>query len=190
MKSNLAGLRRILFAACLTTMLIWLLSKLITPREWPDIESTSGRFHIFVVDGGVRCIIDSEGDLDAPQGSHIHSLKILSYEYLLVRWPDGHFICQFSFPLLLLVALFAVVPGFAIWRSRQLSRQAKRLAENRCLSCGYDLRASKDQCSECGTPIPNKQTPPVTEATALYLRASANLPQIKKSKRKKIRGHS
>ena len=53
-------------------------------------------------------------------------------------------------PLLLFSALPAVVytRRFYRWyRARDL------IAQGRCVQCGYDLRASKDRCPECGTPV-------------------------------------
>lgn len=38
------------------------------------------------------------------------------------------------------------------WSTLRLSRRSA--AAGRCLTCGYDLRASKNRCPECGTPIP------------------------------------
>jgi len=42
------------------------------------------------------------------------------------------------------------------WRQRQYRRQQLRRMSGLCTSCGYDLRASKDRCPECATPIPQK----------------------------------
>ena len=48
------------------------------------------------------------------------------------------------------------VPGMILpllwWRRRH--RTQRRRALGLCLTCGYDLRASSERCSECGTPIP------------------------------------
>jgi len=54
-------------------------------------------------------------------------------------------------PCWLVVISTGVLPAVRLWLCRQ-----NRLARRRglCPTCGYDLRASKDRCPECGTPIP------------------------------------
>lgn len=54
-----------------------------------------------------------------------------------------------------LSAVFGVLPF--LWIRRQIRARAERRRRRlwTCVQCGYDLRASKARCSECGTPIPS-----------------------------------
>lgn len=49
-------------------------------------------------------------------------------------------------------ALLLIAP--LIWSAH---RWLRRSAKGFCRQCGYDLRASRDRCPECGTPVPVKQ---------------------------------
>ena len=52
-------------------------------------------------------------------------------------------------------SLFAPLP--ALWllqRLRRRWRAARRRRAGQCIGCGYDLRATRDRCPECGTAVP------------------------------------
>ena len=77
-----------------------------------------------------------------PQGSSIwnrigfervESLDPQAFEFIAPLWP--------------LVLFAAVLPCFGILRWIRLARRPSR---ERCLRCGYDLRATPDRCPECG----------------------------------------
>ena len=57
-------------------------------------------------------------------------------------------------PSLLLIFLSALPPVFWLLAVRRSLRARRRAKHGFCPICGYDLRASKDRCPECGMAIP------------------------------------
>lgn len=49
-----------------------------------------------------------------------------------------------------------LLPALWAWSAILRRRQALRRAAGRCLACGYDVRASRHCCPECGTPLTRK----------------------------------
>jgi hypothetical protein len=56
-------------------------------------------------------------------------------------------------PMVAVAGLFALSPGAELWRLGRRRQLRRRQQACRCPACGYDLRASKDRCPECGRPI-------------------------------------
>lgn len=72
-------------------------------------------------------------------------------------WTDGQGALAVGYwslvvPWWVLFLVTGILP--AAWTRRRWrdSRMASRRRQNRCVICGYDLRASRDRCPECGTP--------------------------------------
>jgi hypothetical protein len=63
---------------------------------------------------------------------------------LWVQWGFDYFLWVF-------VLSTAVLP--LLWLNSHVKKR-RRLKHGLCPTCGYDLRASKDRCPECGTAIP------------------------------------
>ena len=73
-----------------------------------------------------------------------HDSNITAGPIIQDRWALG-------MPLWSFALLFACSPGLKLWLH---IRQRKRERPGFCIHCGYDLRASKDKCPECGAAMP------------------------------------
>ena len=65
-------------------------------------------------------------------------------------------------PVWLPVALFVLLPARWISLQRGRWRRERRASLGLCSKCGYDIRATKDRCPECGTPVPAGHKPMLT----------------------------
>ena len=70
---------------------------------------------------------------------------------LAARWPRVAHEYRLTFPHWAAASVGLVVPGYAVVRRL---RRRRRREWGRCLTCGYDLRASPERCPECGAAGP------------------------------------
>jgi hypothetical protein len=77
--------------------------------------------------------------------------------YLLCHFVDLGSCSDWAFLSISPMALWMCV--FAAPRVKRIVNRSKE-RRGKCSSCLYDLRASKDRCPECGTPIPPAKSKP------------------------------
>lgn len=77
---------------------------------------------------------------------------LLSLNFGMIYLLTWRVTVWFRVPCLIFGVLAAIllIRNAIKWRAESVRRQT-----GCCLACGYDLRASKDRCPECGTPIPS-----------------------------------
>jgi hypothetical protein len=66
------------------------------------------------------------------------------------RGADGSMLWNLEVPCWLVAAAAGVLPGWQIKMWRRRRRRRKRDGQGRCAECGYDLRATRERCPECG----------------------------------------
>jgi hypothetical protein len=101
-----------------------------------------GVFH-----GNFVCSQPGEGFLAAPSDGAPPSMPVVVPVGPQIPVASG----GIMLPLWLLCVLFALYPLRCIYHN---ARRKHQYVNGSCFTCGYDLRASKDRCPECGHPIP------------------------------------
>ncbi|HEX2973516.1 MAG TPA: hypothetical protein VHP11_14370 [Tepidisphaeraceae bacterium] len=76
--------------------------------------------------------------------------KYLGFGYARVDDPRQGY-SEVYVPHWLLIAMFSVLP--ASWFMRTRRDRLRRIRLGLCRVCGYDLRANRERCPECGKPI-------------------------------------
>ena len=155
------------FMLCMAAVALWVRSGRTTDtlgREWPShlVRIISTRGHVIVWEQFVPEI--------EPGPWARHTLPTRRFNELCVRRPAVWSMAGASFerstpnaalpgwrsravivPYWITAVLFLLIP---LTHARHaLHRFSQRLRPGCCAVCGYDLRASKDRCPECGNAI-------------------------------------
>ncbi len=117
-------------------------SFLRVPPDTPASAIVPGRIYVTMQTGKV--------DHCAAPGVSV-AKNGLPQPFLYEFWPGVEFrrrIRILRIPLWMPCLVFAALPAYSL---PPIHRRRKRKRLGLCLKCGYDLRASKDRCPECGT---------------------------------------
>jgi hypothetical protein len=85
-------------------------------------------------------------------GKEFPGFNAAGFQYGGLRGPNGS-LYNISVPHWFAEGLLAVPPAAWLLAERRRRRRPQR---GRCATCGYDLRATPDQCPECGTVARNE----------------------------------
>jgi hypothetical protein len=86
-----------------------------------------------------RGIVEGEREWSAP------GMRLFTGE------RQGHWALRLYARCWLLMLVFGTLPAAALFRALRRRARRRRVAAGLCGRCGYDLRASRGRCPECGT---------------------------------------
>ena len=149
-----------LLSALLLAWACWAWVRSYQPRHLA-FEASRGRLYVMFWEGGSRPLAMEfwPGSTFATRAHELFRDVInparqrqgrewLGFGYVEGRTPSIPTVRIVVIPLWFIVVVTGAVP--ATWLVRA-ARRRRRVRENQCLNCGYDLRASAGRCPECGT---------------------------------------
>ena len=150
-------------AACIALLALWVRSASSTDAAWYAFERTTLGANS---EAGRVVLVWSGGRLpplgfDAYSGSHQspiwHHVKHL---VVFRAFDSGGNSWAVQFPHW---AAIAAMIGTTLWLRR---RHRNKRRDGLCPTCGYDLRATPDQCPECGRVSPAPATGPIAASSS------------------------
>jgi hypothetical protein len=141
---------------CLFLLLCWFRSYLPPNWRW---YNDRGRFVLLFWDGTMP---PSSLRFDPANERFVGPTPLLAelnqkntHRFLGISFIDGHVYTSMPLVFIIIPIWLPLIVGIALSTLFILARRRiyHRLKSGHCLQCGYDLRESKDNCPECGTPI-------------------------------------
>ncbi len=138
-------------SAAKTLTILSLIGLLLSVGLWGvsyvQIGYTDGNLCVLLIEGGLECECFFSSGAGVPEWLH------WGFEDFRTRWnftchKYGTNLWEVFIPLWIPTAGFGVL--FLSCRPLHSLRRRKRKKLGLCVKCGYDLRASKDRCPECG----------------------------------------
>lgn len=113
-----------------------------SPRGAAAVEHRTGE------PGDVQSGLYGDGDGASAWGGFVHADRLVSPDGADQRWQRGR---HYAAPHWAASLIFAAIPiGWTFVRIRRQWVRGRVRSAGRCISCGYDLRASYGRCPECG----------------------------------------
>ncbi len=81
--------------------------------------------------------------------------------FALCVWWVGHALGLEALPdalwFVVSCSMVSAIVALYAWAAYSSWKDCRRTPPGLCVKCGYDLRASKDKCPECGEPVPKPE---------------------------------
>ena len=135
-------------------------------------ESHDGRLFLILSEAPISAFDSTSSDFEgygemvsylAGQAPRNRRWQGLGFALFIGEWPrllpnsgGGALMLQYValiLPYWFVVTVVGLVAALALWRA---SRRKRSEFHGHCLSCGYDLRFSRDRCPECGSIVPER----------------------------------
>lgn len=163
MKRRLFSMLSILsLLLCVVTAGLWLRSHWVADMFKADIRWTnvcvgsySGFLQMYVgghrYDSPLYQVRHQQHDINEKAPSGIMPYRYFAHwEAMYYTERPKYWVASVKFPHWLALLIVGVLP--VCWVVRWC-RHRHHVMEGYCITCGYDLRASKERCPECGTPV-------------------------------------